>query len=110
MQRFLIQCVNGALLIVILIGIPAITRAQFWRLQITSAPQLQFLLFWGLSLALGGNLAVGAFLLKRRKDRVVCWEWSAVFGALLFAYIALIFGYFRFDWLKQSLTWLHLHL
>ena len=104
MQRFLIQCVNGALLIVMVIGVPAVTRAQFWNVQIASAPKLQLLLFWGFSLALAGNLAAGAFLIKRRKERLVCFEWAAVFGALLFAYTAYVLGYLNFHWLQKFLA------
>ena len=106
MQRLLIKCVNFALLIIIAIGIPAITRAQFWNVQIASAPKLQLLSFWGLSLALAGNILGAAFLFKGRKERMLCWEWAAVFGALLFAYSAFVLGYFKFDWLKNILLWL----
>ena len=110
MQRLLIKCVNVALLIIIAIGIPAITRAQFWNVQIVSAPKLQWLSFWGLSLALGGNILAAAFLFKGRKERILCWEWAAVFGALLFACGALALGYLNFGWLKTFLLWLQRHL
>src|SRR5208283_3358150 len=102
MQRFLIKCANFALLLIIVIGIPAVTRAQFWRFQIASAPTLQLLSFWGLSLALGGNILAAA-LFKGRKERILCWEWAAVFGVLLFAYSAFVLGYFKFNWLKKTL-------
>jgi len=109
MQRFLIKCVNFALLIIIVIGLPAVARAQFGHFQITSAPTLQLLWFWGLSLALGGNMLAVAFLFKGRKERILCWEWAAVFGVLLFAYSAFVLGYFKFDWLKIMLLWLQNH-
>jgi len=110
MQRFLIKCANFALLIIIVIGLPAVTRARLGRLQITSAPKLQLLLFWGLALALAGNAAGASFLVKGRKERLLCWEWAAVFGALLFAYAAFVLGYFNFNWLKIFLLWLQNHL
>ena len=110
MQRFLIKCVNFALLIIIVIGIPAVTRAQFWNFQIASVPILQWLSFWALSLALGGNILAAALLFKGRKERILCWEWAAVFGVLLFAYSAFAFGYFKFNWLKRSLLWLQSHV
>jgi hypothetical protein len=109
MQRFLIKCVNFALLIIIVIGIPAVTRAQFWNFQIASAPILHWLSFWALSLALGGNILAAA-LFKGRKERILCWEWAAVFGVLLFAYSAFALGYFKFNWLKRSLLWLQSHV
>jgi hypothetical protein len=110
MQRFLIKCVNCAVLIIIVIGFPAVTRARVGSLQITSGPTLQLLLFWGLSLALAANVFAALFLIKSRKERVLCWEWAAVFGVLLFAYSAFVLGYFNFNWLKKSLLWLQNHL
>jgi hypothetical protein len=109
-QRFLIKCVNCALLIIIVIGVPAVTRAHLLNFQIVSAPKLQLLSFWGFALALGGNIFAASFMLKGRKERVLCWEWAAVFGALLFAYSAFVFGYFNFDWLKQTLLWFQKHV
>lgn len=103
MQRFLIKCVNCALLTVIVIGIPAAATARFWKLQIGFAPTLQLLLFWSLALALAGNIFVAAFLIKSRKERIYCWEWAAIFGVLLFAYTAFALGYLHFDWLKKFL-------
>ena len=110
MQRLLIKCVNFAMLIVIVIGIPAVTREQFWNFQIASAPKLQLLSFWSLSLALGGNILAAALLFKGRKERILCSEWAAVFGVLLFAYSAFAFGYFKFNWLKKTLLWLQKHI
>jgi hypothetical protein len=110
MQRFLIKCVNCALLVIIVIGIPSVTRAAFGNLQISSGSKSQLLLFWGMSLALAGNIFAAAFLIKGRKERVLCWEWAAVFGALLFAYAAFVLGYFNFNWLKRFLLWLQNHL
>ena len=109
MQRFLIKGINGALLVIIVIGVPAVTREQFGSFQIASAPKLQLLLFWSLSLALAGNL-LAALALKGRRERTLCWEWAAVFGVLLFAYAAFVLGYFNFNWLQRGLLWLQKHL
>jgi hypothetical protein len=106
MQRFLIKCANCALLVILVVGVPAVTRAQFGNYQIASATRLQLLLFWGLSLALGGNILAATFLVKGRKERILCWEWAAVFGVLLFAYSTFLLGYFNFNWLKQALLWI----
>ena len=62
MQQFLIRGVNFAMLIVMVIGIPAVTHAQLGNFQITPAPTLQLLSFWGLSLALGGNILAASML------------------------------------------------
>jgi amino acid transporter len=103
MQRFLIKCVNCALLIIIAIGIPAITHVEFRGLDIGSERIYKLLLFWALGLGLAFNLFVASFVLKKRKERLLCWEWAAVFGVLFFAYAALAFGYFNFNWLKNFL-------
>jgi hypothetical protein len=102
-KRFLVKCVNCALLVLVVIGIPSITRVEFHGWQLGSAPKLQLLLFWTLALALGLNILAASFFMKARKDRLLCWEWAAVFGVLLFVYCAFVFGYFNFDWLKNFL-------
>ena len=109
-KRFVIKCVNFALLILIVIGIPSITRVEFHGLQLGSAPKLQLLLFWTLALALVLNILAASFFMKAKKDRLLCWEWAAVFGVLLFAYAAYCFGYVNFDWLKNFLLRLQSHL
>ena len=103
MQRFLIKCVNSALLVLIVIGIPAITHVEFRGLLIGSGSAYRMLLFWSLAIALGFNVFAASFLMKSRKERLLCWEWAAVFGVLLFAYSAFVFGYFNFNWLKNFL-------
>ncbi|HEY1662118.1 MAG TPA: hypothetical protein VGI03_06840 [Verrucomicrobiae bacterium] len=110
MQRFLIKGVNCALLILIIIGLPAATHDKLGNLRITSASVSQLVMFWGLSLALGANIFSAMFLVKGKKERRLCWEWAVAFGVLLFTYSALVFGYFNFDWLKRSLLWLQSHL
>ena len=103
MKRFLIKCVNCALLVLVVIGIPAMTRVEFRGFQIGSAQKFQLLLFWTLAIALALNILAAAFWTKVRKDRLLCWEWAAVFGILLFAYCAFTFGYYNFDWLRNFL-------
>ena len=103
MLRFFIICANIALLIWIVIGIPSITHVQFRSYLIGSAPKFQLLLFWSLAIALGLNILIGSFVIKNKKDRKVCWEWSAIFGVLLFAYCANVFGYLNFDGLRNFL-------
>jgi hypothetical protein len=110
MQRFLIQCLNVIWLVMIFIGLPAATQAQWIGWQFSPAEQSQRLMLWGLALAAAGNLAAGLGLIKSRKERKLCWEWTAVFTGLLLALYAFHRGYFNFDWLKQALLWLQKHL
>ena len=110
MQRFLIQCLNVAWLILVFIGLPAATRAQWGSWQISSAAQSQLLMLWGLAMAAAGNLVGALGGIKSRKERKLCWEWLAVFIGLLLVQYAFYRGYFNFEWLKQSLLWLQKHL
>jgi len=109
MQRFLIKCTNGILLVIIFIGVPAITGAQLGRWQISSAPQAQLLMSWGLGIAAAGNALAAMFLFKS-KQRTLCWEWAAAFGGLLGVQYAYLHGHLNFDWLKRSLLWLQKHI
>jgi hypothetical protein len=110
MQRFLIQCLNVAWLVIVFIGIPAATRAQWGSWQISSTPQAQGLMLWGLALAAAANLVGALGLIKSRKERKLCGEWTAVFAGLLLVQYAFQRGIFNFDWLKQALLWLQKHL
>jgi hypothetical protein len=106
MQRFLIQSINWVLLAIIFFGIPAVTGKQFGDWQISAVPQARRLMFWGLALAAAGNAVAALGLIKSRKERKLCREWTAVFIGLLFVQYAYLRGYFNFNWLKQALEWL----
>jgi hypothetical protein len=110
MQRFLIQCANFALLVLLLIGVPAVAHAQMGDWQISPASTLHNLIFGGLLIATVGNAVAASFMIKSRKERVLCWEWAVVFGGLLAAQFAFAHGYFNFEWLKHALLWMQKHL
>ena len=107
--RLAIQLVNSFLLIVILIGIPAITSARFGNLQLSSAPKAHRLTLWGLALAAAANAIAAVSVAKGRKERVVCGWWVAGFLALLAVEYLHFNGYFNFNWLKQALLWVQSH-
>ena len=109
MQRFLIIATNCALLILLLIGLPAATRAQFGNLQVSSAATGQLLMFCGLGVAAAVNIFAVLILVKVRKQKILCWEWAVVFGALPGAEYVLVGGRFNFDWLEQTPPWLQKH-
>ena len=109
MQRFLIITMNGALLALLLIGLPAATHAQLGDWQISSVATSRLLLFWGLAVAATGNVLAALAFVKGRKGKTLCWEWAAVFGGLLVAGYGYLHGYFNFNWLKQTLLWLQRH-
>jgi len=107
--RLAIQLVNSFLLIVILIGIPAITSARFGNLQLSSAPKAHRLTLWGLALAAAANAIAAVSVAKGRKEQVVCGWWVAGFLALLAVEYLHFNGYFNFNWLKQALLWVQSH-
>ena len=109
MQRFLIQSVNFVLLAIVFFGLPAVAGAQFGSWQISAVPQARRLMFWGLALAAAGNVIAALGLIKSRKERKLCWEWTVVFTGLLLVQYAYLRGYFNFNWLKQMLLWLQKH-
>ena len=109
MQRFLIKCVNGALLIIILIGIPAITREQFGSWQISSAPIAQKLMFWGLALAIIANVLGATIFVFGPKAKALCAQWAFIFAGFLFLEYAFMRGWINFNWLKNFLLWLQNH-
>jgi hypothetical protein len=109
MQRFLIITANCALLALLLIGLPAATHAQLGDWQIAYVSTGRHLLFWGLAIAAAGNVLAGLVIVKGRKGKILCWEWTAVFAGLLLACWGFTRGYFNFNWLKQTLLWLQNH-
>jgi hypothetical protein len=109
MQRLLIITTNFVLLALLLVGSPAVTGAQFLGWQVSSVPAARMLMRWGLALATAGNAGAALFLIKGRKERKLCWEWAAVFGALLGVEFAFVQGWLNFNWLKQILLWLQKH-
>ena len=110
MQRFLIIATNCALLVVLLIGLPAATREQWGNVQLSSASTGRLLMFWGLGIAAAANVLAALIFIKGRKQKFLCWEWAAIFGGLLLAYYGFTRGYLNFNWLKHTLQWLQNHL
>ena len=109
MQRFLIITANCVLLVLLLIGLPAATRAQWGNLQISSAATGRLLMFGGLGIAAAANLFAALVLFQVRKQKILCWEWAAVFGGLLVAFFAYTRGHLNFAWLTHALQWLQKH-
>jgi hypothetical protein len=106
MRQMLIKGANCALLIIALIGIPAITSAGFGSLRIASAPTQRMLILWTLSLAAGLNLLAAMGVMGDARGRRLCRDWAAAFLGLLCVEWGYFHGYLSFHWLKQALLWL----
>ena len=110
MQRTLIIAANCALLVLLLIGLPAATRDQVGNLQLSYAATGRMMMLCGLSIAAGLNVLAALFLIKAPKQKIIGWEWAGIFGALLLVYYAFIRGHFNFEWLKKALLWVQHNL
>ena len=106
MQRLLIQLANLFLLVVIVIGIPAISSLRFGSVRLSSDPKLQILTLGGLGLAAASNLIGALVLVGDKKARGACRAWALLFGLILAAEYSYIHGYIGFGWLKEFLRWL----
>jgi hypothetical protein len=109
MQKNFIIAANGAMLVLLLIGVPAVAGRRLGNWELLSVPASQRLTFWGLALAAAGNGVAALFLVKGRKDRKLCWEWAAVFAALFGVEYAFVRGWVSFHWLQRALRWLQKH-
>jgi uncharacterized membrane protein len=79
-------------------------------LIITANCVLLVFLLIGLTIAAAANIVAALFLIKPRKQKIICWEWATVFAVLLLAFYSFTRGYFNFEWLKKILLWLQNHL
>jgi|GEM_PF-409708 len=110
-QKLLINSVNVALLVIILIGIPAICHARFRHWQISDAPTMERLLFAGLIIGIVINVLGAVLFIPGPKAKALCAQWAFIFGGLFFLeYAYLVRGWINFNWLKTSLQWLQRHL
>lgn len=109
MSRTLIILGNLALLVLLVIGIPAAARTRWGDVQISSVSTNQKLVFGGLVLAVCLNFA-GAIFLAKRPQKILCRQWLVVFSVLLLAWFAHVRGWLDFTWLTRTLQWLQNHL
>ncbi len=109
MQRFFITVANGMLVVAAIIGVPEVAGVRFWRWQISSIATAQTLMLWGLAFAAAGNAGAALFLLNGRKERTLCWQWAAVFAALLGVEYSFTRGWLNFHALQHALLWLQKH-
>ncbi|HKS38316.1 MAG TPA: hypothetical protein VJW76_14065 [Verrucomicrobiae bacterium] len=104
-QRWLVHVANSALLVIVLIGIPAITSLRLGSIRLLSDPKLQMLTLGGLGLIGVANFA-GALLVKKdKKTRHACRAWALLFGIILAAEFLYVHGFIHFRWLKKLLLW-----
>ena len=111
MQKFLVNSVNVGLLVIILIGVPAVCHAQFGHWQVANAPAMERLLFGGLAIGVVINVLGATIFIPGPKAKILCAQWVFIFGGLLFLeYAYVVRGWINFNWLKTSLQWVQRHV
>jgi hypothetical protein len=103
MRKATIQAVNGILLLLLLIGLPAAVRLELGAWEVRSRGQLPWLIFWGALLAGGVNLVMARWGLRRRPERALCWQWLVAFGLIAVVEGMILMDWIHFDWLKELL-------
>lgn len=102
----LIKIINWSLLVIVLIGIPAISSVRVGSLRLTDLSVSQLMTLWGLGVAAGVNGVASIWLAKGAKVRRAFRAWVFI-HVVLFAFCWLVFaGHVHFDWLKEFLLWL----
>lgn len=97
---------NGAALVILLIGLPMVCSKQLGGLRLSSVSLLQQLTVAGFLLVIGLNLAAYFFVVRRPPTRRLVLRWTVSLGALLVVEWLIIQGYLHFDWLRNGLIWL----
>ena len=105
MQPFFIRVANLTLLIVILVGVPAITGRNIGWLRLSDSPTTQNLTLSGLALAAVANGLGAMFLARGAVAKKLCWQWLIAFLVIFGVEYLLIRHYINFNWLKEFLLW-----
>ena len=53
---------------------------------------------------MAGNIVAALGFVKGRKGKVLCWEWAAIFGALLLAGYGYRHGYLQFQLVETDIA------
>ena len=105
MHGLFIRLVNLGFLIVILLGIPAITGRNIGWLRLSNSTIAQNLTLGGLALAGVAN-GIGMLVLRRdAKKKKLHGQWLILFLVLFSVEYLLIHRQINFNWLKEFLLW-----
>ena len=103
MKALLIQSLNSVWLVLIFIGVPAISSLRLGSLQIASRPIWHMLVLWGVGLALGTNAVLYWKGVRSKKEKRVCLRWMFGYALLGCAFWAYSEKWIEFYWLKDLL-------
>jgi len=103
MTPLLIQLGNGIWLMIIFIGVPAVSSLRFGSLQIASRPTWHMLAIGGILLGGLVNAGYGGIFARSKREKRMCLNWLGgyiFFGMAFWAYTERII---HFRWLKNIL-------
>lgn len=102
-RRSAIRLTNLCLLVIVLIGLPAVASLRVGGLALSSVEIRHQLVFWSAAVAVVANLWASRVLARDAAGRRSCYEWAFVFLVLLLAEWLYHRGYLGFGWLKEAL-------
>ena len=103
MKAILIQTLNSIWLVIIFIGVPAISSLRMGSLQISSRPIWHMLALWGVVIALTFNTGMYWKGARAKKEKRICLRWIFGYSLLGITFFAYSEKWIEFKWLKSFL-------
>lgn len=103
LRRSAIHVANVCVLVIVMIGLPAVASLRLGGVAISSIETRHLLVFWSAVLAASGNLIAIRFVARDAKERRRCRDWALLYLALLGAEWLYHRGDLQFGWLKNWL-------
>ena len=103
MKSWLIQLGNGIWLVIVFIGVPAISSLRFGSLQIASRPTWHMLAMGGILLGWIVNAGILWKLASSKREKRMCYSWLTGYAFFAISFWAYSEKIIQFHWLKDLL-------
>lgn len=103
MKSWLIQLGNGIWLVIIFIGVPAVSSLRFGSLQIASRPTWHMLAMGGIALGWIVNAGIYWKITRSKREKRMCMGWLLGYTFFAISFWAYSEKIIRFQWLKNLL-------
>jgi hypothetical protein len=103
MKALLIQSLNSIWLVIIFIGVPAVSSLRLGSLQISSRPVWHMLVLSGIAIALALNTGACWRGVHSKKEKRICLRWISGYALLGVTFLAYSEKWIGFKWLKSLL-------